>query len=51
MTSEELKKITDLERQLKLLTQQVFELNKRMQWLERENGRRKAEIQQAQRKG
>jgi len=39
-------KLKDLERQIKMLIQQNAELNKRIQWLERENNRRKADIQQ-----
>jgi uncharacterized small protein (DUF1192 family) len=46
MTAEEFKKVAELERQLKVLTQQVSELNKRIDFLERENRRRKAETQQ-----
>jgi hypothetical protein len=36
----------ELERQIKLLTQQVKELNKRVEFLERENRRRKDETRQ-----
>jgi regulator of replication initiation timing len=39
-------KLKELERQIKYLSQQNAELNKRIQWLERENNRRKADIQQ-----
>ena len=45
-------KITVLQKQLDKLVAQVNELNKRVQFLERENGRRKQDIQTvANRKG
>jgi regulator of replication initiation timing len=39
-------KIAELERQIKIMAQQLYELNKRVAWLERENTRRRVEIQQ-----
>jgi len=42
-------KIAQLEQQLKRMEQQVLELNKRLTFLERENNRRKNEINQVAR--
>jgi chromosome segregation ATPase len=42
-------KIAQLEQQLNRLEQQVVELNKRLMFLERENNRRKNEINQVAR--
>jgi hypothetical protein len=42
-------KIAQLEQQLKRMEQQVVELNKRLMFLERENNRRKNEINQVAR--
>ena len=42
-------KIVQLEQQLKRMEQQVVELNKRLMFLERENNRRKNEINQVAR--
>jgi hypothetical protein len=39
-------KINELEKQIRFLTQQVSNLNKRVDFLERENKRRRSEIQQ-----
>jgi TolA-binding protein len=39
-------KIAQLEQQLKRMEQKVLELNKRLTFLERENNRRKGEINQ-----
>ena len=42
-------KVAQLEQQLKRMEQQVVELNKRLMFLERENNRRKNEINQVAR--
>jgi len=42
-------KIAQLEQQLKRMEQKVVELNKRLTFLERENNRRKGEINQVAR--
>ena len=42
-------KVAQLEQQLKRMEQQVVELNKRVMFLERENNRRKNEINQVAR--
>ena len=52
MTDPKDQKITALEQQLQKLTKQVNELNQRISFLERENNRRKQDINiLAQRKG
>jgi cell division protein FtsB len=44
-------KVAQLEKQLQQLAQQVSELHKRVMFLERENNRRKNDINQVARKG
>jgi regulator of replication initiation timing len=52
MTDPKDQKITALEQQLQKLTKQVNELNQRVSFLERENNRRKQDVNVlAQRKG
>ena len=46
MMNDENKKIEDLEKKVKVLLQQVQKLNMKVEFLERENKRRRSEINQ-----